>query len=142
MASTIQRGASELADSPPSSDPFEQLGAALRILRLRQGLSQTSLAQRCGLTPPMISNYERGANVPSVHSLGRLLDAMAIDLYELADALSTVQGRTPRAVGGPRADQLENVVMHYLKEFQGKPRRRRALVRALAVLAEALQTAE
>jgi transcriptional regulator with XRE-family HTH domain len=75
---------------------FDRIGTAIATLRERAGLSQRDLAGHAGITPAMLSNYETGAKEPSLHSLGRILDALGAGLGSVDDALDLVNGRPPR----------------------------------------------
>jgi len=59
------------------------VGPALRRIRQVRGLTQRDLAQRAGLTPAMVSSYERGKRLPSLRSLSYLLGALNAHLWHL-----------------------------------------------------------
>jgi transcriptional regulator with XRE-family HTH domain len=54
--------------------------ALLREARRRAGLSQRQLAERAGITQPVIAAYEAGRNQPSVPQLARLVRAAGFSL--------------------------------------------------------------
>ncbi|MPZ70564.1 MAG: helix-turn-helix domain-containing protein [Actinobacteria bacterium] len=54
--------------------------ALLQLARLRSGLSQSRLAERAGVSPTMISAYERDLRQPSLPTLLKLLKAAGFDL--------------------------------------------------------------
>lgn len=58
------------------------LGARLRFVRIRNGLSQRALAKRAGVTNSSISLIESNAVSPSVGVLKRILDGIPIGLAE------------------------------------------------------------
>jgi transcriptional regulator with XRE-family HTH domain len=60
------------------------LGAAVRELRKRSDLSQEDLAHRSGLHPTYISGIERGLRNPTWQSIGRLCQALGVQVSELA----------------------------------------------------------
>ena len=60
---------------------------ALRFLRSKAGLTQERLAEAAGITPSMVSNYERGKEKPGLDTLVKLLTALQSDFGELHDAL-------------------------------------------------------
>lgn len=60
----------------------EDVGARLRYLRTRHGLSQRTLAKRAGVVNSTISLIESGKMSPSVGALKRILDAVPIGLAE------------------------------------------------------------
>jgi transcriptional regulator with XRE-family HTH domain len=55
-------------------------GALIHAARLKAGLSQAALAERAGTTQPTISMYERGAKVPDLVTLERILGAAGFEL--------------------------------------------------------------
>lgn len=54
------------------------LGQRLRAARLAAGLSQGTLADRCGIPKPRLSRYENDHIVPSLWTLQRLAEAMGV----------------------------------------------------------------
>ncbi|MEM9291883.1 MAG: helix-turn-helix transcriptional regulator [Acidobacteriota bacterium] len=116
----------------------QHLGPALRRLRTLRGLSQTRLAELCQLTPPMISNYERGANLPSLVSLQRLLNALEVSVRELGETLAAVRGEVPPLLEFGAENHLDQVMHRYALAFQDRPMQRGALLRTLVAVGEAL----
>lgn len=57
-----------------------QLGARLRELRLRVGLTQAELAKRTGIHRPNIARVEAGRHTPSIETLDRLASAMGLSV--------------------------------------------------------------
>lgn len=60
----------------------DDVGARLRYVRLRHGLSQRALAKKAGVVNSTISLIESGKANPSVGALKRILDAVPIGLAE------------------------------------------------------------
>lgn len=60
----------------------EKIGARLRYVRIRHGLSQRTLAKRAGVANSTISLIESGHTDPSVGALKRILDAIPLGLAE------------------------------------------------------------
>ena len=58
------------------------VGARLRMVRERHGLSQRELARRAGVTNATISLIESDRTNPSVGSLKRVLDGIPMGLAE------------------------------------------------------------
>jgi transcriptional regulator with XRE-family HTH domain len=85
-----------------AGSPFAGLGIALRTLRQRRGMKQMELARMAGLSKGTLSQFETGQREPSLASLGRLLEALECDLYELQDTLVLVTGATSRPYRVPR----------------------------------------
>lgn len=65
-----------------SSDSELELGARLRALRLKTGLSVREVATRAGLTHGAVSQIERGKVSPSVGTLKRVLDVFDVPLSQ------------------------------------------------------------
>lgn len=66
-----------------ASEALPYLGLALRVARGIAGLSQEEVALRLGSDPKRLSSYERGARLPSLEQLGRLIEALGTDLLSL-----------------------------------------------------------
>lgn len=60
-------------------------GKLLRDARVRAGLSQTTLGQRCGVAKPTLSRYENGHVLPSLATFLRLALALSVDPMSLID---------------------------------------------------------
>lgn len=58
-------------------------GEKIMILRKRNKLSKKELADIIGVTVTTISNYERGASMPSVQRASQLATALNVSLGEL-----------------------------------------------------------
>ena len=74
----------------------ERVGAALRYIRKERKLTQRQLARRAGITPAMVSGYERGERLPSLRSLSYLLAALSAHVWHLervAASLPAPSGR-------------------------------------------------
>lgn len=56
------------------------LGRRVRELRVQQGLSQTELARRAGMTQPAVARFEAGGTVPTLPLLERLARALGAKL--------------------------------------------------------------
>lgn len=71
---------------PPST---VQLGAAIRQLREKRGLSIEALAHSANLHWTYVSEIERGRRNPSWTVVCALADGLGVDLAELAAVAST-----------------------------------------------------
>lgn len=66
------------------------LGRQIKILRERAGLTQEELAQRLGVTPSAVGNYEREFSHPKEEILYRMFDVLSCEPNELfADCYNT-----------------------------------------------------
>ncbi len=60
-----------------------RLGHNLRAIRTRQGLSQESLAQLCGLHRTYIGAVERGQRNVTLQTLEKIASALSVDPLDL-----------------------------------------------------------
>jgi transcriptional regulator with XRE-family HTH domain len=68
----------------PPNDPIDvALGARLRVLRLRRGLSQADMAVAIGVTFQQVQKYERGANRISASAAARIAARLEVPVAEL-----------------------------------------------------------
>lgn len=76
---------------------FHKLPEAFHLLRLRSGKKGKDLAASAGISPAMFSGYLSGERVPSLVTLGKLLDAFGVSLTDLDDLLEQLKaGVEPR----------------------------------------------
>lgn len=81
---------------------LERLHTALRWLRLESGRAQREVARAAGISPAMLSDFERGKRAPTIKSLGKVLDALGAGPAELAEALAVVNRRDAARAPAPR----------------------------------------
>ena len=53
----------------------QEVGAKIKYLRLKRGLSQESLALSCDMNPAFLGHVERGMRSPTLTTLPRICDA-------------------------------------------------------------------
>lgn len=58
-------------------------GDLIKEVRLRAGLTQAELAERLGVTPQAISQYERGIKKPKYETIRRIADAVGCSPFDL-----------------------------------------------------------
>lgn len=75
--------------------PLRGLGAGLRTLRVRAGLTQADVAERLGIQQSQVSEWENDQNL-EVTSLERLLALFGAHLVDLGELLGTGTEGTPR----------------------------------------------
>ena len=68
---------------PDSERLYELVGRKVEQRRREAKLSQTQLAQRCGLARGSIANIESGNQRPTLHTLWSLADALSVDVRSL-----------------------------------------------------------
>jgi len=66
-------------------------GRVLREVRLKRGLSQRALAERCESNIPYISELERGLKVPTLTMILRLAVALDCRVRDLVDVFDTAR---------------------------------------------------
>ena len=77
------------ANGRQQSEVFEQAYAiAMQVVELRErhGLTQTQLAERCGMDQADISRIERGSTSPTARILQRIAGALGADVKLVARA--------------------------------------------------------
>jgi transcriptional regulator with XRE-family HTH domain len=72
------------------ADLLKALGQRIRELRLKQGYSQESFADRCGVHRTFMGTVERGESNLSFSNLAKIADALGLTLSE---TLSGVEKR-------------------------------------------------
>lgn len=72
----------------PLSSATAELGGRVRARRTQLGLSQESLADRCGLHWTYVGQVERGQRNVSLHNILRIAAALELDPAELVRGLS------------------------------------------------------
>jgi transcriptional regulator with XRE-family HTH domain len=70
-----------------------EVARLLRAERVRQGLSMTRLAEKSGLSQPMVSYVEREMRNPTLDTLLRIAIALDVDLWRLLKQASTVASK-------------------------------------------------
>ena len=65
---------------PDSERLYELVGQKVERQRREARLSQTQLAERCGLARGSIANIESGNQRPTLHTLWSLADALQVDM--------------------------------------------------------------
>ena len=66
------------ADLRPNEHDRKQVGARIRTLRERKGLTQRELADRAGLTEAAMRSYELGYRMPSESQIGLMSKALGV----------------------------------------------------------------
>ena len=105
------------------------LGDAARAARLRLGLTQAEVAKKVRLKPGVYGRVERGAMVPSVPTLRRICETLAISsdlLLSLGPQAHEATVPTPPLEAGEHPELSR--IIHIL---QGWPPERLALLRKL-----------
>jgi transcriptional regulator with XRE-family HTH domain len=100
------------APDPPTASP-SQLGARVRALREAMSLSLRDLAQRSGVSAPMLSQVERGETSPTLAVAERIAAGLELSLSQLlrldeGGSVSVVRARERRkGPAGSRGHRYE-----------------------------------
>lgn len=63
---------------PTTGAEAATFGELVRLVRLVQGVSQTALAARIGVTQPVVSKWEKGTSAPQEETVRRVADALGV----------------------------------------------------------------
>ncbi len=85
---------------PESEEIYERVGRNVAGRRREIGLSQTELAERCGLTRGSIANIESGRQRPTLHTLSDIAGALEVDMLSLLSSPEGNAGDEEEAAGG------------------------------------------
>ena len=81
----------EIIKKKRAEKPLEELlGARIGDLRKSRQWTQAQLAERIEVEPETISRFERGATVPSLHTLEKLAQSLKVSIGDLLVPSSTV----------------------------------------------------
>src|ERR1700761_6463211 len=67
----------------PAKDPAASVGPRIRALRDAMGLSLRDLAERSGVSAPMLSQVERGETSPTLAVAGKIASGLELTLSQL-----------------------------------------------------------
>jgi transcriptional regulator with XRE-family HTH domain len=73
----------------PKSEATKVFGERVRHRRLERGMTQESLAEKCGMHWSFIGQVERGQTNISLHNLLRIAEGLDIDPGQLVRELRT-----------------------------------------------------
>ena len=96
-----------MSTTAAASPETVSVGARVRALREAMGLSLRDLAERCGVSAPMLSQVERGETSPTLSVASRIAGGLDLSLSQLLrldeSGTVTVVRRGERAAGGARS---------------------------------------
>jgi transcriptional regulator with XRE-family HTH domain len=97
----------------PTKDPAAAVGPRVRALREAMGFSLRDLAERSGVSAPMLSQVERGETSPTLAVAGKIASGLELTLSQLLRldegqhvAISRAAGRRRSERGGHRFEEL------------------------------------
>ena len=129
-SATTPQGTPELAADPKVDLPDGQVAEALRLLRIRHGLSQIAASRLKGApNVRTIAHWETDRKLPSLKYLIPYLSSLGLDLVDFQDALNEVQAPHPTGVRTD-LDKLELRVSdmeNRLRRIERKAQRPRAV---------------
>ena len=92
-----------------------RIAEALRLLRTREGLTQTAASKREGAPDfRTLSHWETRRKMPSMKLLDGYLRSLGLDFHDLQDALDQIEGKTPKRL--ELADKLLNEGLEKLSD--------------------------
>lgn len=103
----------------------DAMGAAdlIRNARVRAGLTQRELAERCGTAQPVISTYEHGRRDPSLSTLRRIIAAADARLHITVDRLRDTDSSYARSAALLTPEQHAQALVDVLLLADAIPRR-------------------
>lgn len=98
---------------------FKRIGARIKEMRIRRGLTQEFVADRLDLNASHISNIERGRAHPSLTALVRIADIFEcpVEFFIKDEYCST---RTPDTI----TSSIDDTIMDRIKYFNPKDKER------------------
>jgi len=109
-----------------------QVGANIRLLRLRSGVSQESLAERLGITFQQVQKYEKGANRISASRMVMVCRALGCQIGDLFNGTEDVSlGSGADVALLPAGDRQSRASIRASQLLDAIPRRQRTAVLSL-----------
>ena len=101
-----------------STQIAQEIGAKIRYLRLKRGMSQETVALNCDMNPAFLGHVERGMRCPTVNTLQRICNGLDITLTELI----LTQSGEEQTPDDPRNASVQHVldVMSHLTPTQAE----------------------
>ncbi len=94
-----------------------RIAEALRLLRTREGLTQTAASKREGAPDfRTLSHWETRRKLPSLKLLAGYLRSLGGDFHDLQDALDQIEGKTPK-----RLELADKLLNEGLEKLGGDP---------------------
>lgn len=125
---------------------MNELGVRVRAARERKGMTQSDLARATGLSPGAVSRIEGGERVPGSATLGRLAQALSLEVGALLSGEAVRAAQPVEAVMLPMVPEHDGEVLEAIqliaRDMPGLPLagRRRILLIIKAALASTVLT--
>jgi transcriptional regulator with XRE-family HTH domain len=90
--------------NPKKADPVDvEVGQRIKIQRLQSGLSQTTLAEKLGITFQQVQKYEKGVNRVGAGRLTKIAEVLGVPVSSFfgADDAKTPERRDRGTVSSP-----------------------------------------
>jgi transcriptional regulator with XRE-family HTH domain len=115
-----------------------QIGRNLRKRRIELGMTQTELAEACGITFQQVQKYENGANRVSAARLWQFVAVLGLSLQGFFDGLGAPTARTQPAVLDLEARKIDDETAKFARRLAEikDPKLRQRLKTMLASFAE------
>ena len=112
---------------PDSERLYEFVGQKVERQRREASLTQTQLAQRCGLARGSIANIEIGNQRPTLHTLWSIADALGVDMRSFLPSRDELL-KSETGTAGPKitgrlkkvAGESENQVASFIASSREK----------------------
>ena len=94
-----------MSDQRRPSDEQRRVGERLRVIRLRQGLKSTRVADRLDMTEGNYLLYEAGRNKLRADQIRPFADALGVDAREFFEEIHPIEEEIARfrpAIGAPQ----------------------------------------
>ena len=93
-----------------------RIAEALRLLRTREGLTQTRASKLNGAPDfRTLSHWETKRKMPSLKLLSKYLASLGLDFHDLQEALDQIEGKAPKPVRHAMAELTSLVASHEVR---------------------------
>jgi transcriptional regulator with XRE-family HTH domain len=90
-------------NGPKAAQPYDaQVGARIRAERMARGISQSELAEACGITFQQVQKYEKGSNRISIARARQIAEKLEVPATQLLGEISNPSVTLAERIGGDR----------------------------------------
>jgi transcriptional regulator with XRE-family HTH domain len=101
-----------MTTTDPNTDSLAQrIGVRLRALRKARQLTLAALSQRSGMSISYLSAVEKGVNLPSLHTLARLTDALGVSIPSVLADESQAHAKISRIPANPGQVEVSHALL-------------------------------
>ncbi|MCM0019754.1 MAG: helix-turn-helix domain-containing protein [Tagaea sp.] len=94
-----------------------QIGRNLRKRRIELGMTQTQLAEACGITFQQVQKYENGANRVSAARLWQFVALLGLPLEAFFEGLGAPTAHTKPAVPDPERRRIDDETAKFARRL-------------------------